>query len=103
MSAHTPGPWTLNISDKKWQNPYQVQAPSGLCIVSFDKEGLFREAAEANARLIAAAPELLEALADVLEIARQAIASGDWKVDGACDPDAAFLRAHTAIAKATQP
>jgi hypothetical protein len=44
---------------------------------------------EANARLIAAAPDLLAALQEVVAIA-------DWETD-ACD------RAHTAIRKATTP
>lgn len=30
----------------------------------------------------------LTALARMLETVERAIASGDWKVDGACDPDA---------------
>lgn len=29
-----------------------------------------------------------DALARLLEIVEHAIAAGDWKVDGACDPDA---------------
>jgi hypothetical protein len=35
-------------------------------------------------------PATVRALVDVIE---SAIASGDWKVDGACDPDGALSRA----------
>lgn len=34
-----------------------------------------------------------EVLQDLLEVVEQAIASGDWKVDGACDPDMEIYRA----------
>lgn len=55
---------------------------------------------KANARLAAAAPDLLLALSGLLATSRQAITSGDWKVDGACDPEIDFLRADATIAKA---
>jgi hypothetical protein len=55
----------------------------------------------ADARLIAAAPELLEALRELHTIVNLAIADGDWIVDGACDPDACMTRAEDLIAKAT--
>lgn len=32
-------------------------------------------------------------IANLLEIMQEAIKSGDWKVDGACDPDWAMLQA----------
>lgn len=32
-------------------------------------------------------------IVDLLECIRSAIDSGDWKVDGACDPDAAITKA----------
>ena len=40
-----------------------------------------------------------EALIDLLEAVDLAIYSGDWKVDGACDPDAAIQRARKALAQ----
>lgn len=67
MSKHTPGPWALR---KEWSDseaalevwpsgevckaPYK---PSAICLVDE-----CRDAAEANAQLIAAAPEMLAAL-----------------------------------------
>lgn len=62
MSApkHTPGPWRVGISK---HTVYQVAAPElriALCSDLEEKGG--REAEKANARLIAAAPDLLEAL-----------------------------------------
>ena len=38
-----------------------------------------------------------EELKDLLEAVETAIASGDWKVDGACDPDAVIQRAKKAL------
>lgn len=60
MSAHTPGPWRANSS---W-----IEAPQmalRVAAVDWPKRGTApksKEEAEANARLIAAAPEMLEAL-----------------------------------------
>lgn len=71
---HTPGPWTVRCSSKGY--PYQIEAPNGsrgpggiTCVtrraaISFptSTEG------QANARLIAAAPDLLEALEAAFEM-----------------------------------
>lgn len=37
------------------------------------------------------------ALADLLNVVEQAIKSGDWKVDGACDPDWSMQRAEECL------
>ena len=39
--------------------------------------------------------EAAETVRDLLETMQAAIAAGDWKVDGACDPDMAIERAET--------
>ena len=39
-----------------------------------------------------------EALKELLEAVEAAIQAGDWKVDGACDPDLAIRRAKEALA-----
>ena len=67
-SKHTPGPWIIKYSGNGY--PYQLDAPNGSrgpgVIRSVTRWGAFSfpssPEALANARLIAAAPELLEAL-----------------------------------------
>lgn len=65
QAQHTPGPWVTADSFGPLKDGTSVQAAKGgehapliaSCTGSFGREG-----AQANARLIAAAPELLEAL-----------------------------------------
>lgn len=57
-ATHTPGPWGLALHD-----PQAVMAADGIVVVNIDGDG--DEEDLANARLIAAAPELLEALIGV--------------------------------------
>jgi hypothetical protein len=89
MSKHTPGPWQTDQAEH--DAPYQdirIHAGKGsICCVWIDDAPLHDYNAEqrANARLIAAAPELLEALKrlmsetttmqDALEAAQQARAA----------------------------
>ncbi len=40
---------------------------------------------------------MTRALQDLLDVTRSAIQSGDWEVDGACDPDMAIANALDAI------
>lgn len=47
--------------------------------------------------------EHVEVLRDLSEVCRAAIKAGDWKVDGACDPDAVLRRADSAIAALSAP
>lgn len=83
MSAHTPGPWTArkHTDTKGWT----VSAGNSIASVKPRPE------AEANARLIAAAPELLEALKEI----REACCSGMGSL-----PAADIKRAQAAIEKA---
>ena len=84
MSKHTPGPWIVTGFDKEFKDQINIQD---------DERGYYVAAAiscqaqEANARLIAAAPELLEALKNF--------------VDGCSVSVDAFAVARAAIAKAT--
>jgi hypothetical protein len=61
IEKHTPGPWTQSAV-----NPLQIIGPGAVRIAEANCYGeavlLNRNEAEANARLIAAAPELLAAL-----------------------------------------
>jgi hypothetical protein len=43
-----------------------------------------------------------EALKELLEAVEEAIQSGDWKVDGACDPDSVIRRSKEALAQPEQ-
>lgn len=89
--AHTPGPWHV-----KWdfepsdfpENGLLIKAAPGQVVAECDRVPEM----EANAQLIAAAPELLEALRWALD-----------QIDDSLDPDhcEALAAAHRAIAKAT--
>ena len=77
---HTPGPWVV---DPAVRQGFTVYAPKeGFIVGTQDEEGRYGAIeSEANARLIAAAPELLDALeryvhhfGDPLKCARTAIA-----------------------------
>jgi hypothetical protein len=65
MSKHTPGPWAISSGDFILQNHAAVDAPKhgalALVVWKMEDDGRSPEC-EANARLIAAAPDLLEAL-----------------------------------------
>ena len=60
MSNHTPGPWQVSLLDK-YPNEAFVNWPNGFASVNGSRAGR-----EANARLIAAAPDLLAALRECL-------------------------------------
>ncbi len=59
--AHTPGPWSLNAGE------FVISKTGGEICQMNDADGELLDNALANARLIAAAPELLEALEETLE------------------------------------
>jgi len=96
---HTPGPWTVRIAKTsvglvRWHIAgvdADSFAPIAINSGSFD---LFRsrETEESNARLIAAAPDLLEALAVLTELVSFQICD---------DGHPAIINARAAIAKAT--
>lgn len=81
MSAHTPGPWTLDtvttscgICHKVGPFPRKEGKYGHACIyVDYPGTGKIEGELLANARLIAAAPDLLDAAEEALE----AIADGD--------------------------
>lgn len=61
-SSHTPGPWHYQEGADAYAHIVRAHGNYFLCQLAQDTSGT----AEANARLIAAAPELLDALADCL-------------------------------------
>jgi hypothetical protein len=100
-TKHTPGPWRYHLG--RGANPrFHIQDVGGYQIASTTELVRHKqaheenEAREANARLIAAAPELLEALTALLE-ASETI---DAYEDLLSEPE---RKARAAIAKATQP
>lgn len=86
-TMHTPGPWYATTRQGSWD--WLVAQSERLEICQMFHDGTEMNATgEANARLVAAAPEMLEALRD---IAKQ------W-------PDSSAAKtARAAISKATQP
>jgi len=79
-NKHTPGPWT------KDRNIIEDANGNEIARVSYERSGYV----QANARLIAAAPDLLEALRYLV---REATANG------MLDVEPAIIQASTAIAK----
>ena len=84
MSKHTPGPWTAN---KPTQSNGRAEVHAGPMLVAqafnwlLDAEG--DEQCWADARLIATAPELLEALKQMLEVWEENPAYGATHADKA--------------------
>jgi hypothetical protein len=67
MSAHTPGPWNMVEASGGWLiGPRETDGPDYVGDVHRLAKGRSDEESEANARLIATAPELLRALRDAL-------------------------------------
>jgi hypothetical protein len=60
-TKHTPGPWRYDKSHNAHPGAHRVLGPDGEVLADFGWIQRFDEA-KANARLIAAAPELLETL-----------------------------------------
>lgn len=88
MSAHTPGPWKLSEEDTGMNDSGTILDPYGHVIVT-DVYGRTDDEAEANARLIAAAPDLLAACKLILA--------------GEADDDTILNAVADAVAKAGGP
>jgi hypothetical protein len=91
MSRHTPGPWTFD-GENECNQGFDVALPDGgvsaTAYYDVDRDADSVRQAEANARLIAAAPEMYEALKVVAE----------WEGDKA--PPLAMVRQWAADARA---
>lgn len=89
-TAHTPGPWELIYDGQAWPHVHAEYVPHGaICEMSShdpQDEGngdRARNRALANARLIAAAPELLEGMKELLECFREACANPETNMAAA--------------------
>lgn len=90
MSKHTPGPWIPEIEPTNTEGVnvrFSVNSKEKLHICSGQSQehlgedhGIHEDESRANARLIAAAPELLEALKLSLITARPGPTSVDWQL-----------------------
>lgn len=99
MSKHTPGPWKAVRNSSFWEVVYPWPEQSIEDANKFSPStayawGKSEEEKEANARLIAAAPELLAALQSIIAL------------DDKVDPEGLFrglesINSRSAIAKAT--
>ncbi len=73
MSNHTPGPWSLHETISDTARYLYVRSESGIVaeVTPLDE-------VDANARLIAAAPELLGALKEVLPLLAEFTWANSW-------------------------
>jgi hypothetical protein len=92
MSAHTPGPWNFYplLSGSENHKGYRIQDRNGWIADCSPRDEDGKEGG-ANARLICAAPDLLEALQSMISV-----------TPGTNEPRC-VERARAAIAKATTP
>lgn len=89
MNQHTPGPWGRNIKPASRYPVIYAGRSTHVAVVT--TQGLTDQELEANCDLIAAAPELLAALQDLVHAATHHLADGRAAVD----------QARAAIARAT--
>jgi len=75
-TTHTPGPWTFN-------GDHVVAGTHTVLADPFASDALFGGEGEANARLIAAAPDLLAALVKLVAFAAQYTGDGCNEAEGA--------------------
>ncbi len=104
---HTPGPWALAQYAKGFDLPIPVKEHKTIAVfsvgpshgdIAYMQHGLWGDGqALANARLIAAAPELLDALVDLLPLAE----FGAAEQSPPYADDSLLESARAAIAKAT--
>lgn len=91
-TQHTPGPWYI-VNSLNPNHSFEIFGADGYHVARFEKDGIETELA--NARLIAAAPELLEACKEMVRHLEET----DFDVCGT--PDSLMNKWKAAIAKAT--
>lgn len=96
-SSHTPGPWSVDDDDRprmEWNR--HIYGPNGLAICFMaHSNGRNPKRDAANARLIAAAPALLEALQAIVK------SLSDQDEEGLIEHAEQMVAARAAIARAT--
>lgn len=101
-AAHTPGPWRFQIHESANGDEiygFEVLTSVKRELVYFDADG--RSETEANARLIAAAPDLLAALEGVRDILGTAESNASGRGDEWDYVGPRVVAARAAIARAT--
>lgn len=94
-TPHTPGPWRLRYG-KRFEYDYLLKAGKDTPIAYWSNFKIrTKKESKANARLIAAAPDLLEALQEVLPMLEQLL-----MIRGEPEPGSIGHKARAAIAKA---
>jgi hypothetical protein len=100
MSGHTPGPWIVNARDTA--KPFAIHALDGAppviaWTVCYGAPGIASDISDANARLVAAAPDLLATLREIVTEIRayQSPECDDagWGADLLKQADAAIAKA----------
>ena len=74
ITTHTPGPWHIMDHDKEMI--YITSADGGICKIPSIRHF---EQQKANAKLISAAPELLEACKEALRMYEKLQPAGGWQ------------------------
>lgn len=99
----TPGPWhRYNAHGSRLLSAWHIRQTNGPTIARVDGNGLSTETDSANARLIAAAPEMLSALRALTAAARTFRNVAPSKQQWTSLDEEALTAAFTAIAKATE-
>lgn len=93
-AEHTPGPWTHELQSGS-EYIYEVMA-AGYYVATAHDGAMGKSNAEANARLIAAAPDLLEALQEAA-----VLIEGVLMIHGTPEADSTGHKVRAAIAKTT--
>lgn len=86
--THTPGPWKVYDDGELWVGPVDADAPVVCDMRPSGEELIYSLQDDANAHLIAAAPDLLDALQLVLDV-------DEWRLAAVV-----LNKVHAAIAKA---
>jgi hypothetical protein len=84
MTSHTPGPWIVANGLQVWRDGPNAARSPRICTLRNAADPVDQLPADqmaANARLIAAAPDLYEALTELVDL-MDGVLEGDYKPDG---------------------